>query len=197
VIPIVAGMAVDDPSTVDAHLRFPWREQRREHARRCCAWPDCADEGLYRAPRSRNQLREFVWFCLDHVREYNRQWDFFAGMTPDQIDAQRKADVTWHRPTWRFAGSWEQAKYRFADPFGFFADEDVPPPRPRPSGRAADMMTVLELDEGFTLDDLRRRYKAMVKRFHPDLHGGDKASEAKLREVIEAYRYLRDNKLYA
>ena len=191
-------MAADDPaSTVDAHLRFPWREQRREHSRRCCAWPDCADEGLYRAPRSRDELRDFVWFCLGHIREYNRQWDFFAGMTPDQIDAQRRADVTWHRPTWRFSGGWEQARHRFADPFGFFGDEDVPPPRVRPTSRAAGMMTVLELDEGFTLEELRRHYKAMVKQFHPDLHGGDKATEGKLRAVIEAYRFLRDNKLYA
>jgi hypothetical protein len=66
-----------------------------EHAqRRVCDWPDCACPGEYRAPRSRTHLREFFHFCLDHVRAYNRAWDFFAGMTQPEIEAYLREDVT-------------------------------------------------------------------------------------------------------
>jgi hypothetical protein len=182
--------------SVDSHLRFPWREQRDREGRRLCAWPGCACEGQHRAPRSRDQLRDYIWFCLDHVREYNRGWDYFAGMDSSDIDAHRRADVTWHRPTWGF-GAVGGSHHHWHDPFGFFEEEMAEPARPRPPPEAGHMMAVLGLELGFTLEDLKRRYKIMVKRFHPDLHGGDKAAEERLRRVIEAYTYLRDNGLYA
>src|ERR687892_757425 len=48
--------------------------------RQLCQWPGCRCAGEYRAPKSRERLREFYLFCLDHVRAYNRAWDFFKGM---------------------------------------------------------------------------------------------------------------------
>ena len=74
---------------------------------RLCDAPDCAEAGQYRAPRDRS-LREFHWFCLDHVRAYNASWDFYKGMGPDEIEACLRADTSWQRPTWplgRIGGS--------------------------------------------------------------------------------------------
>lgn len=150
---------------------------------------------MHRAPRSRDRLRDFQWFCLEHVREYNLGWNYFAGMSEAQIEAHRRADVTWHRPTWRMGTAFSPGSGTFNDPFGFYAD--APPRRNRPadgpSGQATRMMAVMGLEPGFTPTELKRRYKALVKRYHPDLHGGDKRTEDQLRAVIEAYRYLRDS----
>jgi hypothetical protein len=144
-------------------------------------------------------LRDYAWFCLAHVREYNQKWDYFAGMSAEQIDAHRRGDATWHRPTWRFgtAPGWDGATWR--DPFDLFgrADGTRPELPRRPASKAASMMAVLDLEDGFTLAELKQRYKALVKKHHPDLHGGDKAAEERLKSVIEAYRYLVDNALYA
>src|SRR5512132_2235321 len=85
--------------------------------RRACAWPGCEGEGHFRAPKSRQQLREFQWLCLEHVREFNRGWDYFAGMTQGDIDAHRRADVTWHRPTWRMGAGYGFAEHRWQDLF--------------------------------------------------------------------------------
>jgi hypothetical protein len=175
-----------------------------ESGSRCCAWPGCEADGTHRAPVARDRLREFQYLCLDHVREFNRRWDFFAGMSVDEIAAHQRADTTWHRPTWRF-GTSPGAEPRWHDAFGLFGDGPAKPRRhgasrpqqQRPPTKAEQMMAVLELEDGFTLSELKSRYKALAKRHHPDLHGGDKAAEERLKQVIEAYTYLREQRLYA
>ncbi len=62
--------------------------------------PGCGAPGEYRAPKSRSNLNEYWWFCLEHVRAYNAAWDFYKGMTPGEIEAQMRADTAWQRPTW-------------------------------------------------------------------------------------------------
>lgn len=161
-----------------------------------CAWPGCDRAGDYPAPRSREELRNFVWFCLEHVREYNRQWDYFAGMSPAEIDAHRAADYTWHRPTWRLGAGFAGTGCRFRDVHGLFGEEAEVRPRRRRT-RAEEMMEVLGLEPGFTLAELKRRYKSLVKTHHPDLNGGDKAAEERLKSIVEAYTYLVAERLYA
>jgi hypothetical protein len=190
---------MSDPSrapSIDAHLARPWAERQRPPPRRC-EWPGCEAEGLHRAPRSREELRAYRWLCLEHVREHNRRWDYFAGMSPAEIDRHRRADVTWHRPTWRFgvAPGGRFAEAAFSDPLGILGGRATTT-RPRPEPRSLAMMRRLGLEAGFTLAELKARFKLLVKRHHPDLHGGDRAAEARLREIIEAYRYLLEHRLH-
>jgi hypothetical protein len=186
------------------------REQERQEALRlkgvqqglpprCCAWPGCDAEGTHRAPKARDRLREFQWLCLDHVREFNRGWDFFAGMSASDIEAHRRADVTWHRPSWRFGAAFGPGS-NWHDVFGLFGENGEagrPPPPRRPRSKGEEMMGRLGLDAGFTRDELKRRYKHLAKQHHPDLHGGDKAAEERLKLINEAYTYLLEQRLYA
>ncbi len=173
-------------------------------AGRCCAWPGCAAAGDYPAPSSRRELRAFIWFCLAHIREYNKNWNYFAGMNEHQIEAHRRADTTWHRPSWRFGTVGIDDTDRLHDPFGFFADGGGEGPRHgaragapgRPPGKAGEMMAVLELEIGFTLEELKRRYKTLVKRHHPDLHNGCRLAEERLKRINEAYTFLSANRLH-
>lgn len=170
----------------------------------CCAWPGCTAHGAFPAPQSPRALRQFAWYCLDHVREYNKNWNYFAGMDEHQIEAHRRADTTWHRPSWRFGTATIDETDRFHDPFGFFgrhapgkSDDEAPRGRARAAlGRAGEMMAVLNLEIGFTLEELKRRYKTLAKRHHPDLNGGDPAAEERLKQINEAYGYLVANQLH-
>jgi hypothetical protein len=171
--------------------------RRRRGERCCCDWPGCEEEGDYPAPSARERLRDYRWFCLAHVREYNLRWDFFAGMSPEEIERQLRADVTWNRPTWRFASACGHDGPRIRDPFGFMDDGEAQPGGCGPVTAGARMMAVLGLEVGFTLDELKRRYKTLAKEHHPDLHGGDKAAEERLKSIIEAYRYLLEHRAYA
>lgn len=170
----------------------PFREGASEPS---CAWPGCARPGRYPAPRSREELRNFIWFCLEHVREYNRRWDYFAGMSAAEIEAHRAADYTWHRPTWRLGARFTGTGFRFHDPHRLLGEEAERAQRRRRT-RAQMMMDVLGLEPPFTLAELKRRYKLLVKKYHPDLNGGDKAAEERLKSIVEAYTYLVAERLY-
>ena len=66
----------------------------------CCEWIGCDRDGLYRAPRSRRELRQYWWFCLEHVREYNAAWNYYAGMSDNEVEADVRFDTVWQRPSW-------------------------------------------------------------------------------------------------
>ncbi|MFQ5783559.1 MAG: J domain-containing protein [Alphaproteobacteria bacterium] len=165
-------------------------------APRVCDHPGCQDEGLYRAPRSPDMLDSHYWFCLEHVRSYNAHWDFFAGMNQDEIEAFREADVTGHRPTWpvgvraRLLRLWDGEGLR--DLFGLFGRESAESGDSSQAMPACerDALAMLNLGYAATLADIKTRFKELAKRYHPDVNGGDKASEERLKAIIEAYRLL-------
>lgn len=179
-----------------------------ERGYRVCDWPDCTAQGDFRAPRSRDELRSFFHFCLDHVRAYNQSWDFFKGMSRSEIEGYLREDVTWHRPTWRLGVRSGEAgsAWRWQDPFGVFttgggtagthgaSEWDRPAAR---GGKTEKMLKVMELEPGVGRDQLKARYKELVKRHHPDLHGGDKKCEERLKLINEAYTYLLDSEQFA
>ena len=181
------------------------RRSHRSHnggppARRCDT-PGCSETALYRAPRSPRALGSFHWFCLDHVREYNRSWDFFREMGQAEIEAYRHGANTWHRPTWPMGVNghakssvgfqWGDA----SDPFDLFSEggnpfEDLVAPKPRVDRAVAKALETLELAPIATAQDVRTRYKALAKKYHPDVNGGSKAAEERLKEINEAYSRL-------
>lgn len=183
---------------------------------RGCEWDGCDKPGQYRAPRSRERLNEFRWFCLEHVREYNSRWNFYENMTEDEITASMASDQLWGRPTWKlgkgyFAGGSPnphvdgQAFKRLGldDPLEALGEKATLNPGERAQAREArermlpktvrKALTIMELDALATKTDIRLRYKELVKRYHPDQNGGDRSEEARLREVLWAWDQLKSN----
>lgn len=178
-------------STLDERLADLRRRAGLGASTRCCSWHGCEERADFKAPADRQSLRDYVWFCLHHVREYNQRWDYFAGMSADEIECHRRADVTWHRPTWQFGTS--RPEDTLQDPFNFFGETGAAPTGGEPpvDAKSRQMMQVLALENGYSEGELKARYKAMVKRYHPDLHGGDLAAEEKLKLINEAYAHLK------
>jgi hypothetical protein len=176
---------------------------------RVCDHPGCEEEGVHRAPRSRERLNEYFWFCLDHVRAYNRSWNYFAGMSEDEIESERQRDTTWHRPSWPFGsigqGPTRHATGAFRDHFGFFDEESEEEARARRAwheerrqrrregtlSEEDEALDVLALEPPVTFTEIKARYKELVKRLHPDANGGDRSQEDKLKTVNRAYATLR------
>lgn len=190
---------------------------------RTCDWPDCAAPAPYKAPRSRDALNSYYHFCLEHVRDYNAKWNYYAGMSEDEVEADRRRDTTWARPTWKLgsnsggraggksaSGDWQDHVH---DPFGFMDDEDDGGAAGRADGRAngraggqhrantkqdgleakiIEALSVLDLTPPVTAKDLRQRYKQLVKRYHPDVNGGDKTAEEVFKRITAAYETLRE-----
>jgi len=159
---------------------------------RVCDHPGCAAHGGFRAPKSRRNLTDYYWFCLDHVREYNRAWDYYKGMSPGEIEAEMRRDTTWRRPTWPLGRLGLGADERIIDPFDALGRSRRSPRQDRPEAPAElrGPLATLELAWPVTRDDVKRAYKALAKRFHPDANSGDKAAEDRLKTINAAYTTL-------
>jgi hypothetical protein len=161
--------------------------------------PGCAAAGEYRAPKSRDALTEYWWFCLDHVRAYNASWDFYKGMSPGQIEAQVRADTAWQRPTWplgQLGGRIDAELLR--DPFhalnaglGHPHQRHAERPAEETPSELREPLATLGLRWPVTLDAVKQRYKELAKRHHPDANGGDRAAEERLKDINIAYAAVR------
>ncbi len=173
--------------------------ERPEAAARCCERPGCTEEGLHRAPRSREALDSYYWFCLEHVREYNLAWDYFKDLDEAAIEQIRRRDAVWQRPTWPLNGLGRgrtgPQNRPFRDAFGFFAEESAGQAESRgrfpPNSRQAKALRTLELAPDATLAEVKVRYKSLVKELHPDANGGDAGAEERLKIINLAYSDLK------
>jgi hypothetical protein len=180
-------------------LRGVWNEQLRT-----CDHVDCDCIGEHRAPKSRDRLRDYYWFCLAHVREYNRAWNFYAGMNPHEIESEVRHDTVWQRPSWPLGARTENAMrfdYQMSglnDQFGFISDSPQTDTGKNSNGHRFPEYTLeggalgaMDLEMPLTLTSLKTRYKELVKRLHPDVNGGDTAAEERLKEINDAYETLK------
>ena len=176
---------------------------------RLCDHPGCDAGGDFRAPRSRLELNCYYWFCLEHVRAYNVAWNYYAGMSEAEIEAEIRRDTVWQRPSWRL-GERHGPGPAIRDHFGVYEGNGNGRDGHRGNGhngghtnghgretaaRAASAreqaLAVFDLETPLTPLRLKARYKVLVKQHHPDAHGGDKVAEEKLKIINQAYATLK------
>jgi len=183
-----------------------WHGRVEGAAARCSA-PGCREPGEYRAPLRPSSFDgpgSWRWLCLEHVRLHNASYNYFEGMTPEEIQEAQSPIAGWDRSTRAFASlgtdrgpAWSD----FADPLDAISARF----RPEARRRAVDRFTaaerhalgVLDLDDDADRTALRRRYSELVRRYHPDRNGGDRSHERKLGQVIEAYQTLKGARAFA
>ena len=172
---------------------------RVEGAADRCAVPGCTEPGEYKAPlepANFNGPGHWRFLCLDHVREHNSAYNYFEGMSAEEISAAQNVYGGWERsvrafsptagatPVWSdFADPLDAIAARFRDVRGAATSRFSKPER-----RA---LSVLGLGEDCDRHALRSRYSKLVRRYHPDKNGGDRSHETRLGEVIDAYQLLR------
>lgn len=161
---------------------------------RACDCSGCSKPGDYRAPRSREHLSEYYWFCLDHVREYNRQWDYFSGMNSAQIEEHIRSATVWERPSWPM-GEWAIREQNLRDQvmrefFGEGSAHKEPPPPPMPTSER-EALNLLELTPPVTFAVVKAQYRVMVKRHHPDANSGSREAEEKFKNINQAFTVLK------
>jgi len=173
---------------------------RVEGAQAQCAVPGCGAPGEFKAPlQPANFDGPGAWrfLCLDHVREHNAKYNYFDGMSAEEIQDAQGPLGGWERPSRKFAANGADPPPRwsdFSDPldaiatrFGRMRDGQTS----RFSKGERQALSVLGLGEDADRHALRQSYSHLVRRYHPDKNGGDRSSEGKLREVIQAYQLLR------
>ncbi len=198
------------------HDRF---HGRREAQGRACNWPGCEEPGEFRAPGGRalksnrgfDGPGDYRWFCLDHVRAFNARYDYFSGMSPEEIFRAQSPIHGWESETRAFsptAGIDSPPRWAdFADPLEAISARARDQMRSRQPGGRSDgwvfspeqrrALDVLGLPPGADRRALRSRYSDLVRRYHPDRNGGDRSFETRLQGVVEAYQLLRKAAAFA
>ncbi len=190
------------------HDRFHGRHQVRD---RCCDWTGCTEPGEFRAPGPRRPgfdgPGEYRWFCLDHVRAFNAGYDYFEGMSAEEVIAAQSPLHGWERETRAFnptAGIDNTPRWAdFKDPLeAIAARARIRQPAGRDDGKLVTpderrALDVLGLPLNADRRALRNRYSELVRRYHPDRNGGDRSFETRLQGVVEAYQLLRKSAVFA
>ncbi len=187
----------------------PSCDEPRSPTEPVCEKPGCGLSGAFRAPKGRGREGQYWRFCLDHVREYNASYNYFAGMSDEAVAAFQKDSIVGHRPTWAMgvnpAGRAAPERggaprdWAYFDPLGILRGEGLnearraapEPPRRRYSEVVQRALDTLGLDEAADAAAIKAQYKALVKKFHPDAHGGDRSFEDRLRDIIRAHDTLK------
>mgnify|MGYP001230512072 FL=1 len=161
-----------------------------------CDWNNCSKPGDYKAPIEKDNSKKFRLLCLDHIREFNKNWNYFAGMNDDEINEFIKSDMTWHKPTQSFSSSdnffkilWNNALKNENDKIKFnsssknmlkFNHNDI------------KAFSILGISIGLRWEKIQEKFKKLVKKFHPDMNAGSKKYEDKLKVITLAYTQLKN-----
>ena len=183
-------------------------------AEKLCEINKCKGPGLYRAPVSPDKLDSHYWFCLDHVREYNKAWNFCLGKNEDQIEHLIREDVVGWRPTWplgKLGKNFSQAQFdqfdQMRDQFGLFKKGKRAKQKRKENQEKtaenggnlgkneqdslAEALDIFELSPPITAAGVKTQYKKLAKQHHPDANGGDEAAEERLKLINRAYATLK------
>ena len=168
---------------------------------RNCDKKGCHDKGEFRAPKSRIKLNEYYFFCLTHIKEYNKSWDFYKGLTVDQIEQSINKDSVWDRPSWPLKGNpnkvMEQLNEFMNNDYNLFENDRNQ--QEYYNNRLLDetltneqnlALKTLGVKLPINLEQIKKKYKKLVKIFHPDVNDNNKEAETKFKEINESYKIL-------
>ena len=165
-----------------------------------CDSPQCNEKGEYRAPKSRVMLNEYFYFCLDHIKEYNKSWDFYKGMSVEQIENSMRSDTFWDRPSWPLKNSFKNIFDEFNEYVEDFVknDDDKINDTYFKNKLLDENLTIMEakalkeldLKMPISLEKIKKNYKKLVKIFHPDVNGNNKDAEERFKQINESYKLL-------
>ena len=171
----------------------------KTHYKKCDS-PKCNEKGEYRAPKSRVMLNKYFYFCLDHIKEYNKSWDFYKGMSVEQIENSMRSDTFWDRPSWPLKNSFKNIFDEFNEYVEDFVknDDDKINDSYFKNKLLDESLTIeeakalkeLDLKMPISLEKIKKNYKKLVKIFHPDVNGNNKDAEEKFKQINESYKLL-------
>ena len=161
-----------------------------------CEWSKCKKTGVYKAPVEKDNSKKFKLLCLEHIKVFNKSWNYFADMKEEEIENFIKSDLTWHKPTKSFGSSenffrilWVNA---LDDKPGMFKDSIFKNfKKSKLSDKDMDALKILGLKNDTNWSDIQKRFKMLVKKYHPDKNQGSRKYEDILKKITLAYSQLR------
>ena len=161
-----------------------------------CDWDNCKKPGLYKAPIERDNSKKYRLLCLEHIKIFNKSWNYFENMTNQEIEYFIKSDLTWHKSTKNFGSSenffnilWNNA---LDDKINIFKTSNYKDfKKAKISQTDRDALQTMELNEDVKWQKIQSKFKELVKKYHPDKNHGNKKFEEKLKKITLAYSQLK------
>ena len=162
-----------------------------------CEWENCSKIGNFKAPTEKDNSKNFKWLCKDHIKLFNKKWNYFNGMSQNEIENFLKSDLTWHRPTQKFGSVdnffnilWNNA---LSDKFKIFKEEEFIHVNnsKKLCKKDRDAFGIMDLEFSADWVTIQKKFKTLVKKFHPDRNAGNKQFEDKLKIITLAYSHLK------
>lgn len=174
-----------------------------ETSTRQCEHQGCVEPGQYRAPKSPRNLDDYFWFCKDHVREYNLNWNYFQGQSEEEFQRFLDNATVWERPTRPFGRDAQEqawARHGVSDPLEILGANGTQPELRRNTRKLPATerraIEILEAKDTWTRTEIRKQYKSLVKDLHPDMNGGDRSDEERLQEVVWAWDQIKESRSF-
>ena len=163
-----------------------------------CDWNNCNEIGEYRAPLEKDNSKRYRLLCLKHVKEFNKNWNYFSDMTESEIFDFLKSDMTWHKPTQSFSSSdnffkilWNNALKDDVKSANFINKQNNLK-KFKFNNNDIKAFSVLGISAGLKWSKVQEKFKKLVKKFHPDMNAGNKKYEDKLKVITLAYTQLKN-----
>ena len=163
-----------------------------------CDWKNCSKIGRYKAPIEKDNSKKFKWLCLDHVKKFNKSWNYFEGMSDQKINQFLKSDMVWHKETQSFSSPnnffnilWKNALSDEMDILNNYKNYKKNEPTINFTNRDVEAFRIIGLEVGANWGKIQNKFKILVKKFHPDMNSGNKKFEEKLKMITLAYTQLK------
>lgn len=165
---------------------------QKENNQRSCYNPDCKELGIYPAPKSKENLREYLYFCINCIREFNKSWNYFEGLNEQELEIEIRKSTTWNRPSWKFGT--KNLNYDFEKAFRQFNEQKKLDENKNVSKKIKDAFNLLDLDLNSSPDEIKRRYKNLAKKWHPDVQQNEtNHNKNKFIDITNAYKTILDS----
>ena len=170
-------------------------EKQKFTFRRKCYKKDCSNPGIYKAPKSKNEIKNYIWFCEEHIKSYNKEWDYCKDMTQKEIEKHIQLDTIGWRPTWDFSTTsikFKDFEKKFSNYFDFFKKKKNQHKINKNNSLLKNALKILNINnENINIKLVENKYKKLVKKYHPDVNKGNKKYEEKLKKINKAFEEIK------
>ena len=162
----------------------------KKNTERLCSNPECLELGVYPAPKSRDKLREYLYFCINCIRDFNKSWNYFEGLSENELEVEIRKSVTWDRPSWKFGT--KNLNYDFEKVFNTFENQKNQKNKKMLDKKLEEAFKILELNTDSNLKEVKTKYKYLAKKWHPDVQNDRKSKnyEDKFINITNAYKII-------